>query len=53
MKILAISDVPSKLLWDESVRKRLESDPRVGFPHESGQLVIDDLDDLLPGVQVG
>ena len=24
MKILAISDVPSKLLWDESVRKRLE-----------------------------
>ena len=24
VKILAISDVPSKLLWDESVRKRLE-----------------------------
>ena len=24
MKILAISDVPSKLLWDESVRKRVE-----------------------------
>lgn len=24
MKILAISDVPSELLWDESVRRRLE-----------------------------